>query len=156
MKNAISFFILILALSVLSCNSPDTTQAKSTDAADAISEEPWVPEVPKSSELAELMRLMFETNKLRKQALLNGKSFLPYSDNFRSLHTAKHTDESKNNALFHSLAEAHIISDSLLTSLEGFQKQKEVFNGHINNCVACHDNFCGGPINKIKTLLILD
>ncbi|MCT4663641.1 MAG: hypothetical protein N4A45_00240 [Flavobacteriales bacterium] len=155
MKNAITFLMSILALSVLSCNSPDTAHTKSEDAA-AVSEEPWVPEVPKSSELAELMRLMFETNKLRKQALLNGESFLPYSDNFRRLHTAKHTDESKNNALFHSLAEAHIISDSLLTSLKGFQKKKEAFNGHINNCVACHDNFCGGPINKIKTLLILD
>jgi hypothetical protein len=114
--------------------------------------EEWKPEMYEPSPLAKMMKEMFKINSERREMILNNINFGDTLNNLRGLHSAKPTEASDDTPLFHALAEAHIISDSIL-AITDFQQKKEVFNNHINNCISCHQNFCMGPVGKIKTLI---
>lgn len=143
----------------MSCSSPEaskqkSTQAKSEQVETTQEEEEWVPEVYKTSELAELMRKMHTNHMNLKQKIEQGEVNLAKENDYAFIHKATPTDPNDDTPLFHTYADAYLIADSMVFTSKTTSDYKNNFNAMINSCVACHENFCLGPINKIELLRI--
>lgn len=117
-------------------------------------EEEWVPDVYKTSELAELMRQMHTDHLDLKSKIEAGETALLKTNDYSFIHKATPTDPNDNTSLFHTYADAYLLADSMVFVSKTTQAYKESFNNMVNSCVACHQNFCMGPINKIELLRI--
>lgn len=104
------------------------------------------------SELALLMREMEAHWKVTKQHIQEGKD-IPALPSFGSLLTATPTDESMKNETFDGFAKAYLTKIQNLGKADAAHK-KEAYNEVVNACVYCHDFSCGGPIPRIKKLLL--
>ncbi len=62
------------------------------------------------------------------------------------------TDESDNDAFFKRQAQIFIAAQQMIFTDK--ENAEQHFNTSITACIACHEEKCGGPIPKIKTLLI--
>lgn len=104
------------------------------------------------SELAWLMRQMYEDGEKMKSAVQNKQFPEDFREKFKQMHTAVPTDASVKNEVFKASAQ------TFLRAMDKFyvekDKQVENFNLLVNACVACHQNYCPGPIKKIKKLTI--
>ncbi len=104
------------------------------------------------SELAWLMRQMYEDGEKIKLAVLNKQLPEDFREKFKNIHTATPTDAGVKGEVFDTSAKA------FLATLDKFYKEKENqvenFNLVVNACIACHQNYCPGPIKKIKKLAI--
>ena len=104
------------------------------------------------SELAWLMRQMYEDGEKIKLAVLNKELPEDFREKFKNIHTATPTDASVKTEVFSTSAKA------FEQTLDKFYTEKENrienFNLVVNACVACHQNYCPGPIKKIKKLTI--
>ena len=110
-------------------------------------------EMYQPSELASLMRAMYEDNLKIKQDIEKGIVPESFPEDFYKIHTAEATDPSEINATFKSFADLyltnmHEITDSDSTTV------KKAFNNMVSTCISCHQIYCQGPIPKIKKLYI--
>ncbi len=105
------------------------------------------------SEMALLMRSMYEVNKDVRIKVINKDSILPFPKDFLNIHSAVLTDPSERNAEFDSLAKQFIYFQEKIYGLPSSTTIAN-FNKSINTCIACHETRCVGPIPKIKKLLI--
>ena len=106
-----------------------------------------------ASEMALLMRQMYEFNKLTKLQIINNDSLSSYPEEFVNIHSAVMTDSDKRNAEFDSLA-VQFINFQKATFTTKSDSTAYYFNKSINSCITCHQTRCTGPIPKIKKLLI--
>ncbi|PIE49665.1 MAG: hypothetical protein CSA39_01545 [Flavobacteriales bacterium] len=131
--------ILLLFLILHSCKD------KSRPTQDLIMHEP--------SEMALLMRQMYEYNKLVKQQIIAGDSLTDYPEDFKKIHTAVLTNPEEKDAEYDSLANVFLTFQN-----KAFNTKKDsvvyYFNKSVNACVTCHTTRCTGPIPKIKRLKI--
>ena len=107
------------------------------------------------SEMALLMRQMYEVNKVTKNQLVNGKLLMAFPKDFMSIHSAVLTDPSERDAEFDSLAKVFIVHQQAAFSLQDNDSAVYHFNESVAACVTCHESRCTGPIPKIKKLQIL-
>ncbi len=135
-------YILVVALLAFSCGE-SKKESK-------ITKEPIMYE---SSEMALLMRSMYEFNKANKVRILKKDSLLWFPENFIKIHTAILTDPNDRDKEFDSLS-TEFLSAQKATLLSDKDSVKYHFNTSINLCIACHETRCTGPIPKIKKLLI--
>jgi len=104
------------------------------------------------SELAWLMRQMYEDGEKIKLAVLNNQLPEDFREKFKNIHTATPTDASVRGEVFDTSAKAFLATlDKFYTEKEN---QVENFNLVVHACIACHQNYCPGPIKKIKKLAI--
>ncbi len=104
------------------------------------------------SELAWLMRQMYEDGEKMKVAVQQKQLPEDFREKFKNIHTAIPTDASVKSDVFDASAQAFLKTmDKFYTEKEN---QVENFNLVVNACVACHQNYCPGPIKKIKKLAI--
>lgn len=103
------------------------------------------------SELALLMREMGTESDSIRAALLRGEEH-PVWSRLQQLHSATPTDSTVTGPVFEGFAEAFIhavkqfeLSDSLKT---------KHFNGVVDACMFCHQEFCPGPMKRIAKLYI--
>lgn len=107
----------------------------------------------KTTEMANLMRLMLaENDELRKQ-IINGQDIGSFNDEYLKIHVAKMTDTSQKDATYSTFAK-HFVQMQQSIYLVDRVKRKEQFNNMVNACVACHRDRCSGPIPRIQKLLI--
>lgn len=150
---------LFLSSIFYNCSNQQNTDAESDTQKDSTSVSSLKPQnVDKTfypnddSELAWLMRQMYEDGEKIKLAVLNKQLPEDFRAKFKNIHTATPTDESVKGEVFDSSAKA------FLATLDKFYAEKENqvenFNLVVNACVACHQNYCPGPIKKIKKLTI--
>lgn len=105
------------------------------------------------SELALLMRDMAATTQSIKDSM-EKKGVLPvYPEKFGKIFFATKTDSTIDKELFNGLA------DGYLRNLKYFygaadKEKTTAYNAMVNSCVACHENFCGGPLKRIRKLII--
>jgi hypothetical protein len=116
-------------------------------------EKPAAPVAPEMSEMSVLMLQMYEENEKVRQKILKGEDLSDYPEEFLKIHTASLTDPADRNEKF------KLFSDVYLSSLKSVfetpkDSLKDSFNQSINSCIACHQNFCPGPIPRIQKLLI--
>lgn len=106
----------------------------------------------KDSELAILMRELFNDSKKIKQQIQEGEN-LEFFVEFTKLHSAATTDSTvRDDGIYTSFADIFINSvDDLLSSKIDKTKQ---YNFMIQKCLDCHKQICPGPVKKIKKLLI--
>ena len=137
----IAYFFTLLYV-VLSCD----TNKKEVK----IEEEPVMYE---ASEMALLMRGMYELNKATRVQIIKNDSLFPVPEEFLSIHTAVLTDPSERDKEFDSIAEQFINAQKATFSNKSDSTIYH-FNKSVNLCIACHETRCTGPIPKIRKLLI--
>ena len=140
MRNTSLFFIVFIVF--VSCN----TYKKEVK----IVQEPVMYE---ASEMALLMRSMYEFNKITKAQIINKDSLSALPEEFLTIHSAILTEPDERTAAFDSLS-TQFLKAQRAAFVATKDSTKYHFNRSINLCVSCHETRCVGPIPKIKKLLI--
>lgn len=103
------------------------------------------------SELALLMRDMFEESDSLKQLVLNGKQ-LSGLKKYQEIHSAIPTDPDVTGPIFEAFAKSYIESIKTLEASDSTAVFN--FNRMVDQCMNCHTEFCPGPKKRIKQLYI--
>ena len=139
-----SFFLL------LSCSQKEEKEAKVEQ------KEEKVLDMYETSELADLMRKMYEDNlEIRKQ-ILEGNIPASFPEDFYTIHTAQATDPSELDATFKSLADTYLLNMKAITESTTKKDAKIAYNNMIMTCASCHQLYCQGPLPKIRRMTIKD
>jgi hypothetical protein len=109
----------------------------------------------KTSELAILMREMFDFTTALKTNISNKADLGKFPKEQKKMHTAVATDPSVKTGKYTAMANEYMHNLALLYKTP-VAKQKVQFNLVITNCVSCHRSFCPGPIKRINTLKFAD
>lgn len=105
------------------------------------------------SELAILMRDMFDEGMIIKQDLIAGKK-PELHVKYHHLTTAKPTEEGKNATTEYALfAKAYEASIERLRNA-GDDDRLAAYHNMVDNCVNCHKTVCPGPIVRIKKMYL--
>src|SRR5690554_5810622 len=104
------------------------------------------------SEMASLMEQMYAYNTQLKERILTGAPLGEYPQAFDKLHIAVLTDASDRDAFFNEQAFKFIEAQKAVYNQT--ENAKENFNKMVNQCLECHAKKCGGPVPRIKKLLI--
>ncbi len=105
------------------------------------------------SEMALLMEQMYVDNMRIKEAILSNVDIadsLP--KHYLNLPTAVLTDPTDRDLFFDNHMAEFIKAQRLVYEVE--TNRKENFNAMVQSCIGCHQVKCGGPIERIKKLLI--
>lgn len=105
------------------------------------------------SELSLLMRELAAFSDSVKQDLLNNREPRPHPENLTTILTARKTDENIDRSVYDPLARTYITGVTYFYASKP-EDRVENYNSMVNNCIACHQSFCGGPIKRIQKLLI--
>jgi cytochrome c556 len=151
----ISFGIgcLCLASFFVSC-SQQSDEQKSEVPEKKVVKKVWKPEEVKSSELALLMRAMWDSSMVRKGQIESGENVFAYGDLFKEIHSANATDPTVLTETFYAFAEVYQQNMEAVDAAQSSEEKKTAFNNLVNTCVTCHQQYCQGPIPKIKKLYI--
>jgi hypothetical protein len=103
------------------------------------------------SELALLMRDMFEESDSLKQLVVDGKQ-LSGLKKYQDIHSAIPTDPTVTGPVFEAFAEAYISSIKELEIADSSSVYN--FNHMVDQCMNCHTEFCPRPKKRIKQLYI--
>lgn len=104
------------------------------------------------SEMASLMEQMFAYNTQLKERILKGEPLGSYPAAFDKLHTAVLTEASDRDAFFNDQALQFIAAQKMIYS-DSLNAEAR-FNEMVGQCLECHSKKCGGPVPRIKKLLI--
>ena len=105
------------------------------------------------SELALLMRDMFDESDSLKQLVLEGKQ-LSGLQKFEDIHSAIPTDPDASGPVFEAFAKNYIESIKVLEASDSTAVFN--FNHMVDQCMNCHTEFCPGPKKRIKQLYIIE
>ena len=105
------------------------------------------------SELALLMRSMFDESMEAKKLIQEGKPVPDFSEQFVAIHTAKETDPNVRTEEFRNLSEFFLRQVAVLENA-GPEERVAAHNNMVASCLACHAEYCPGPMVKIKKLRI--
>jgi hypothetical protein len=103
------------------------------------------------SELALLMRDMFEESDSLKQLVVDGQP-LSGLKKFQDIHSAIPTDPDASGPVFEAFATSYIESIKKLEASDSTAIFN--FNNMVDQCMNCHTEFCPGPKKRIKKLYI--
>ena len=147
MLNKIFFLAVAVSVSLYSCDTteePASTGKKST----------WSPKMDEPSELAQIMRDLHEEGLQRKASLEKGELFSGSVDNLLKMIAATPTEPHMKGPAFEPHALAFNASYAAIQSASTVTQQIDAHNNLVTSCVACHTNFCQGPISRIELLYI--
>jgi len=105
------------------------------------------------SEMAMLMEQMYVDNLRLKEAIENGETnFGPIPDYYQKIFVAVLTDPSDRDAFFNEKAKEYLVAQTEI--YQNSTHPVETFNKMVESCIGCHKVKCGGPIARIKKLII--
>ncbi len=105
------------------------------------------------SEMTVLMQQTFSKMLETKENIIHQKDIGSFPAYTKNIHNATLTNSGFKNSDFKKLSDTYI--QNMVKTYTGEKSQrKENFNTAVNSCVQCHENFCKGPIPKIKKLWI--
>jgi len=140
MSKTICFLIICLVLQ--SCISAKEEEK--------IKQEPLMYE---PTEMALLMRKMYEVNKVVRIQIINKDSLLSFPEEFSNIHTAILTDPTDRNKEFDSISKQFLLQQKAAFTSNS-DSARTYFNNSINSCITCHETRCVGPLPIIKKLII--
>lgn len=155
MKGVYWGVVIVGVVTALAC----TQQANSSQEEQSVQPKVKVKQQPVSqkaqvrevSELAGIMLQMHDQIKEIKVYIKNGE---PIPDsliaNYERMKTAQVTKDMHLDENFDGMATAFLSDLSKAMDDQGIS----TYNEAINSCVACHSNYCPGPISRIKKLKI--
>lgn len=144
MKNKV-IALLAIGLFIVACSSPAEEPKKNSG---------WKPEMDQPSELASIMRALHDEAKQRKSTLEKGELAEANSKLIFQMITAKPTEPHMVGPAFEPHAQAFIASYNQINMASDVGVQIVAHNNLVRSCVACHMNFCQGPIPRIEKLYI--
>ncbi|MCH7409255.1 hypothetical protein MM239_07610 [Belliella sp. DSM 111904] len=101
--------------------------------------------------LALLMREMFEDMEEIKASIADGVAIKSYVEKHKQLLTATPTDAAVKTEQFNGMGMAYLANLKQLE--EGNESdQLENYKALVSTCLACHSNYCPGPIKRINLL----
>jgi cytochrome c553 len=141
--------LLVLLTVLFSCQNRDTeidhlSKGKDIDKKDF--------QMYQMSEMAILMEQMYVDNHRLKKQIIAGETLGDFPKHFEKIHTALLTDDSDRDAFFDFQAKEFLKAYQMI--FDDQEHSKSNFNKAISSCISCHEVKCGGPIPKIKKLLI--
>lgn len=104
------------------------------------------------SEMAALMEQMYAYNTQLKERIKTNQDLGSYPVAFDKLHTAVLTEASDRDPFFNDQAIKFIEAQKAIYADP--VQAKDNFNKMVNQCLECHSKKCGGPIPRIKKLII--
>jgi len=114
----------------------------------------WKPELDQPSELALIMRDMNTEALKRKAKLEHGELDPTLSETLFDMLTAHPTKPHMKGEGFEPYAKSFIGIYNQIQSAEDVSTQIKAHNNMVNACIACHTQFCDGPISRIEKLYI--
>lgn len=145
--------LLLLMGGMVACNGESSSEEPTVEET-AVSDESNTVIIKESSELAQLMRQMFDENMELRDRVMNGEELQDLSEEYNRIHSADATEPEKITDAYHALADAYL--QSMQTLMEADEEHRvEAFNNMVTTCINCHRGVsCQGPIPKIKQLRI--
>lgn len=137
--------LTLIALFVGACSSVESKKETNST---------WEPIMDQPSELASIMRSLNQEALLRKQNLENGELSEANSKLIFKMITAEPTEPHMVGPAFAPHTEAFIASYGQLSTAKDVDAQIDAHNNLVKSCVACHMNFCQGPIPRIEKLYV--
>lgn len=104
--------------------------------------------------LALLMLEMYDTHSSWKEDIINDSLNINIPNSFFGIYTVEATDTNVRTEVFMSQADVYLKSVKDLVETKKKKKQIKKYNLSIDACIACHQVFCQGPIDKIEKLYI--
>lgn len=104
------------------------------------------------SELALLMRAMYNDSEIIRQAILEKRLPEDFREKFKAIHTATPTDANVRDENFKPFSNSFLLA--LDKVYQDDDNRVENFNTVVSTCIACHQKYCPGPIRKIQKLYI--
>ncbi len=135
----------ILALLIFSCQQEPSAPKK---------KQGWQPELDQPSELALIMRDMNTEALNRKAKLENGELDPTLSETLFNMLTAHPTKPHMKGEGFEPYAKSFIGIYNQIQTAEDVSAQIKAHNNMVDACVACHTQFCDGPISRIEKLYV--
>lgn len=145
-KAALIFLGLFLTFS---CKEKAPVEQPRTIAEDTLNKSAF--KMYEMSEMASLMEQMYAYNTQLKERVLNNEDLGSYPQKFDKLHSAILTEASDRDAFFNEQAYKFIAAQKAIYEVD---EPKKKFNQMVNQCLECHAKKCGGPIPRIKKLII--
>lgn len=139
------FYFIVLCVTISCQNKPEAeTTVEDTDKKSF--------EMYEFSEMAMLMEQMYVDNERLKSKILNGDDLGEFPEHFVKIHGAAMTDPSEYDTFFKEQASLFLKAQRLI--YEDPANAETHYNEMVNQCVACHQVKCGGPIPRIKKLYL--
>jgi len=114
----------------------------------------WTPELDQPSELAQIMRDMHAEATNRKHSLEQGQLDPTLSETLFSMITAHPTKPHMKGEGFEPYAKSFIGIYNQIHGAEEIGVQIQAHNNMVDACIACHTQFCDGPISRIEKLYV--
>lgn len=134
---------LVLVVVLLSCNSN-----KKDESCEKPKEAFQMYEV---SEMAALMEQMYVENTRLKERIEKKDTLGQFPTYFLKIENAKFTKGKERDAFFNEQAQLFLNAQSEIYTAKD---TKATYNVMVDQCIACHEVKCGGPIMRIKKLYI--
>jgi len=112
------------------------------------------PEMYEASELAVLMRDMYEGNLELKEQIIAGELPGSFPEEFYKIHTAEATEPEKINNTYKALADEYLKNMERIAKAQNTQEAKIAYNDMVMTCASCHQIYCQGPLPKIRRMKI--
>ena len=145
MRKILTLALILGLVSLVSCGGPEQESAP---------KQTWTPELDQPSELAQIMRDMHEEATNRKASLEQGQLDPTLSETLFSMITAHPTKPHMKGEDFEPYAKSFIGIYNQIHGAEEIGVQIEAHNNMVDACIACHTQFCDGPISRIEKLYV--
>lgn len=139
--------ILSFSIVFLSCNSNKSEKEKEAPC-EKPKEEFQMYEI---SEMAGLMEQMYVENKRLRDRIINNDTLGTFPNYFLKIEKATFTKGKERDAFFNEQAQLFLKAQSEIYTAKD---SKVAYNTMVDQCIACHEVKCGGPIMRIKKLYI--
>lgn len=142
--------MLMLVAGAISCSGEEVNGSDSADTTEKAAKPKKDVNPNGSSELALLMRNMYDKGLAVKKQIEDQEQKLDI-EVFQGIHTATPTDPTVRTEEFDGFANAWQTSMRDLGGCAESERPK-MFNMMVDNCMSCHTAFCPGPRMRIKKL----
>ena len=147
MLNKLFFLVIAVSVSLYSCDTAEESNS-------TVKKSTWSPKMDEPSELAQIMRDLHEEGLQRKASLEKGVLYSGSIDNLLKMVAATPTEPHMKGPAFEPHAMAFNASYGAIQAATAVKEQIDAHNNLVKSCVACHTNFCQGPISRIELLYI--
>lgn len=106
-----------------------------------------------SSELASLMRSMYDRNLELGKQIEAGNLPESFPEDFYMIHKAEATPGMMHDTVFFkNMANQYLVNMKKITEAESKQEAKIAYNEMIMTCAGCHQVYCQGPLPTIRKM----
>jgi hypothetical protein len=152
MAGKFKWIIAVLSIAFIYACSGDNVGTKAIVQEDESCIAPTIIDPNNTKPMALMMRQMATNSDSIRQAILRGQRLDSLEFPFMRFFLVEPTDPSILEPQFYEHAASHQIVYQKLFEADDLHT---AYNAMIESCITCHQNYCSGPIKKIKKLYIV-